>query len=241
MPPRQARQTVQRQQIGVSPTNSQKLLYITNKLGLTGIKDMQGASVNIYDTVRIVTSTGRQSVKFFETTSNKSLNFTNFQNGSLNSGETLIMEKMKFLLLELSATDLNSDATYVTNMWTFAAVPDTGVVGNRSALKLGLININIANSTVTKTFLITETDPTLNRQTTGISPGNLAADAGTLVPFDAIYGPSTLHMEAPPVLPPNQKVTVELQLPPVGTLTGNLAIMCIIGDFGSIFSAKTPL
>lgn len=239
MPPR----TRQRQQtqIGVSPTNSQKLIYIANKLGLTGIQAMQGASVNIYDTVNIVTATGRQNLKFFETTSNKSLNFTNFQNGSLNSGETLIMEKMKFFLLELSATDLNSNATYVTNMWSFASVPDTGVVGNRSALKLGLININIANSTVTKTFQINETDPTVNRQTTGIAPGNLAADAGTLVPFDAIYGPSTIHLEAPPVLPPNQKVIVSLELPPVGTLTGNLAIMCVVGDFGSIFAAKTTL
>jgi len=232
-------------QLGVSPTNSQKLIYIANKLGLNGIKDMQGATVNIFDTVALVTATGRQKLTFFENTQGKSANFCNFAQGFLNAGETLIMETLRFTLLELSAASLTADTTYVTNMWPLAAVPDSGVVGNRSALKLGVGSINIANSTVSKNFQLIEVDPNFNRRCTGISPANgiTATDAGvvTITPLDAIYGPSTIHLEAPPVLPPNQRLTISVEFPPVGTCTGNLAIMCTVGDFGSIFAAKTTL
>jgi len=229
-------------QLGVAPTNSQKLIYIANKLGLTGIAGMQGSTVNIFDTVNISTNAARQNLQFFAQTSNKSKTFSNLQNGSLNAGEAMIIENVKFMLLLTTNTDLNSDANAIINAWELSAIPDTGRIVNRPALSLGIMNISIANSVVVKDYQINETISAFNRKTTGIAPAELVDGAGTtLVPFNAVHGPSAITMEAPPVLPPNQKILVGLDIPPLGTVTGNLAVMCILGDFGSIFAAKTTL
>jgi hypothetical protein len=227
--------------IGRTPTNAQKLIYIANKLGLKGISGMQGSSVNLYDTVLLSSVTGRQKLTFFEQTGNKSRNFTNFQNGTLGAGETLIMERVRFFLLQLSGgNDLTNDAQAVSEMYPISSIESTAVQFE-DAFLMGTMNISIANQTVTKDYQIIESNPSYNRKTTGICPAVGLDDAGVPFPLTQTHGNNNIEIDAPPVLPPNQKFNITLEIPPVGTISANLAVMCVVGDFGSIFASKTTL
>jgi hypothetical protein len=227
--------------IGAVPTQSQKLVYVSNKLGLTGIKDMQGSTVNLFDTVILSTNAAqRQTLNFFSNTQNKSRNFSNFQNGTLGAGEAMTFESMTFYLVQLSATNLTLDATTITGIIPLSQVPPA-VVSLYPSLMQGLVNIQIANSTVVKDLLTFEQNPSFNPKTTGIAQGAgiNSTDALDLIPYTV--GPNTIPLESPAVLPPNQKFSLTLEVPPVGTVTGSVGIVCVLGRFGSIFAAKTTL
>lgn len=232
--------------IGQKPTQSQKLSYVADKLGLTGIKEMQGTTFNLFDTVLLNTNlTGRQLLSFFSDTGNKSRNFSNFQNGTLGAGEAMVIESVSFWLVSLSATNLSLPATTITGKWPLSQTLIAGgaSVTLKDALMLGLLNLSIANVRVVKDLLTFEQDPNYNPKTTGIAVGEIVA--GDTVPVDLfptqVVGQNTIMLESPPVLPPNQAFELTVEYPPVGTVTGNLAIMCSVGRFGSIFSAKTTL
>jgi len=226
--------------IGKTPTNSQKLVYVANKLGLSGIAGMQGSTVNIVDTVIINSgATKRQTINFFENTQNKSRNFSNFQNGSLSSGEALVMEDMKLFVVQLSSDDLTSDATRIINIFPLSNV-DPSQMSDVKALGLSLMSISIANSTVVKDYQINESNPWLNPKNTGIAQG-FVERAGSLAHMSGFVGNSDICLESPPVLPPNQKLKVTLEIPPLTGGNPFLAIMCVVGKFGSIYSAKTTL
>jgi hypothetical protein len=231
------RQRSNQRSVGQKPTVQQKLIYIADQLGLTGIKDQQGSSVNLFDTQILNTSTGRQTLDFFNNTSNKSLNFSNFQTGVLKAGETLVIEEVAFLLLALSAADLTAPTTAVTAIYPLAMAAASTLV-QRPGVNLGMIDIDIANSTVVKDYLAYEQLPMFNPSVTGISPSTIDV-AGVATVVDSWIGPSRIKMEAPPVVPPNNGFTLSYSIPPVGTVTANTAIMCVVGRFGSIFSGKT--
>lgn len=227
--------------VGRKPTNSQKLIYISDKLGLKGIQDQQGSTLNLFDTVAIATNTTqRQTLSFFSSTTNKSNNFTNFQQGMLNAGESLVMERIAFYLATLSATDLTADATNITAITPLPMVLSAQVT-RPDALVAGLMSINIANVSVVTGYQTSELKPEFNPQTVGYSVFDNSAYTGLTSHEFRGSGYSAIQMEAPPVLPPNQKFNLQLSLPPIGTVTGNLAIVCVIGRFGTRFSPKTTL
>src|ERR1700754_4825835 len=87
---------------GRTPTKSQKLIHVADKLGLTGIKEMQGSSLNIVDTVPLVANATRQTLTFFNNCSQKSKNFSNFQNGKLPAGGSFAMEYVTFIYMVLT-------------------------------------------------------------------------------------------------------------------------------------------
>jgi hypothetical protein len=224
-------------------TAQAKLAYIAEKLGLPGIKGMQGSTRNLYDTVLLSTAaTTRQTLNFFSAANNKSRNFSNFQALKLGAGEAMVFEQVQFFLLTLSAANLALDATTISSIVPLSQVNATPVT-LKEGLQLGIMNLSIANSTVVKDFVINETNPNFNPKTTGIALGTLQTGAtfDTMVFPEENIGQNTIYLESPPVLPPDQGFQLTLELPPIGTVTGSLAIACVVGRFGSIFSAKTTL
>jgi hypothetical protein len=229
--------------IGKVPTPSQKLIYVADKLKLGGLAGMQGSTVNLFDTALLSTAaTTRQTLTFFSNSNGKSRNFSNFQNGQLNAGEAMVIESISFFLVTLSASNLALDATTISTMYPISQV-DAAPVSLKEALMLGLLNITIANSRVVKDYFCFEQNPSYNPKTTGIALGEaLAGDTEPVAIFpQEVVGQNTIMLESPPVLPPNQKLEITLEMPPIGTVTGNMAMMCVIGRFGSIFAAKTTL
>lgn len=225
--------------IGKAPTNSQKLIYISQKLGLNGIKDMQGSTVNIFDTVMLSPSLLPQVLEFFSNTSNKTRTFSNFQNGSLNSGETLVMEEAKFFVVLLNGTApfLSNAATAVLEIFPFSSI-GPALMNFPAGLSMSQMSVSIANQTVIKDYLISEVNPSFNPATSGIATA-FAGDTPIIV--QKSLGNSIIRLEAPPVLPPNQKLKVTLEIPALGSGVDNIAVVCVIGKFGSIYASKTTL
>ncbi len=230
-------------QVGVTPTNSQKLIYIASKLKLDGLASMQGSTLNIFDTQPIATNTGRQVLTFFENCGNRSRNFSNFQNGTLSAGEAMVMEEVKFFFVIASGSDLSQDTTAILKMMELSAVEGAATaMVNIEAMQAALLSVSIANSQVVKDYQINDINPSFNKRTSGISLAEIANTAAlAIIPSRRTHGPNTIDLEAPPVLPPNQKFKVTLEVPPTGTVVANAFIMCTVGRFGSIFAAKTTL
>lgn len=227
--------------IGRKPTAAQKLTHVANQLGLPGIQKMQGSNVNLYDTVILNTSaSARQTLSFFSSTAAKSRNFTNWQAGQFKAGESMVIETVSFLLLTLSASTLSSDGTTIDGMRPISQV-DATQVGKKDALTLGLLGIKIANKTVLKDYLGFEQNPSYNPATATVSLGKILTSADAAQYPTEVIGRNSIEMEARPVIPPTTAFEITYEVPPVGTVTGTLAIMCVIGRFGSIFNANTNL
>lgn len=213
--------------IGKTPTPAQKIAHVSNKLGIAGISQQQGSPMNIFDTVIINgAATDRQTVVFFKNASGKSRNFSNWQGLELKAGETLAVNTMSILLLQLSATALNLDTTAITNY-----LP----VGRNlasSQLAFSQAQFKIANSTVFKDFQLLNSLPFFNDKTTGI------ANADSAVATQGFMGRSLIQLPVSTVIPPNQPIEFTLEIPPITTGAGNFAVMLSLGDQGSIFSAK---
>lgn len=227
--------------LGKSPTNSQKLIYITQKLGLSGIAGMQGSTVNLFDTIVLTASTQPQILEFFSNTAKKSLNFTNFQNGTLGAGETLTLERLNFFAVILDSTDLTSDANSIDEVIPLSELNSAlGGVVKPGSLTLSQCAISIANQTVVKSFNIFECIPAFNPATTG-ADRNLISTAALPVTELGMTGQNGIVLEAPPVLPPNQGLKIALRVLPTGNVAATLAIVCVVGRFGSIYASKATL
>jgi hypothetical protein len=223
-----------RASLGKTPTQSQKLIYVSDKLNLGGIKDQQGSTVNIFDTVPLATNaTGRQTLNFFASTANKSRNFSNFQN-LFTAGEAMVIEEIMFLVVSMTNADMTSDANAITAMYSLMGAPEATFPNAEGAI-LGMMGIKIGNSTVLKNYNTVELHPSFNRQTTGVTVFDTATATNRFL------GSSRIALEAPPVLPPNMPLSITWEIGITGTVAANTGIMCIAGRFGSIFSAKTTL
>lgn len=214
-----------------APSKAGKLIYISDKLGLDGIKEMQGSTVNIVDTVALITGADRQVLTFFAQ-SGKSRNFSNFQNGSLRAGEAMVIEELAFILLVTTNADLTSNANAILfamplSQATAAQLP------NFAGINVGsLINMKIANSQIVKDYNAFEMIPSFNPGAAGLT----TLDSATAT--NRVIGPDKIKLEAPSVLPPNQSISVTLEIPPTGTVPAFTHIMCVAGRFGSIFAGK---
>lgn len=215
------------------PTKAGKLIYVSDKLGLAGIKEMQGSSVNIVDTIALPTSTDRQILNFFANTQGKSRNFSNFQAGLLKAGEAMVMEEVSFILIVATSADLTSNANAILAAVPFSQASATQLPNAAGIMAGSLMNIKIANTTVVKDYNLIELMPSFNPIASGIS----TLDTATAT--NRVIGPDKIKLEAPAVLPPNQAVSVTLEIPPTGTVPAFTFIMCVVGRFGSIFSGKT--
>lgn len=244
------------QHLGQSPTNSQKLIYIANKLGLTGIAGMQGSTVFLYDTIVINGSTTNTSLSFFSNTNGKTSTFTNFVQTGLNAGEAMILEQVMFFLVSLGSNNLSDQNNFINDIIPIGSLQDQGsnvfsgnnIVQRPGSLKAGRFGVQIANQTVIKPQTITiEQVPEYNPMTSGTAVSLLSA-AGLPGVTSGTAGKNVIPLEAPPVLPPNLTLGVSYEYGPIGNLTvpavtgvNNVGIMCVVGRFGSIFASKQTL
>lgn len=238
--------------LGLSPTQAQKLIYISKKLGLPGIASMQGSSFNLYDTIILNTSTTPQMLSFFSQSNGKAPQFSNFQNGSLKAGEAMLIERLAFFLVLIKGTDLTNANNSISDIMPLGALLDAN--GNNfgagaaqiqypGSLKLATCDIIVANSKVVKTFNLFEQNPEFNPLTSGVAQA-LISTGDNPSSSPGVRGQNVIPMEAAPVLAPNLTLDVQMAMGPIGAVnppdaTYVYAIMCVAGRFGCIFSGKT--
>jgi hypothetical protein len=146
----------------ITPQN--KMVAVNNKFGNTNIASQQGTTRVLFDSIEFL---GQQEFRFFENAGSKQYPFTNIgaEGNRLNVGETFVIEKIYFGILE---TDADT-----------GEVVDFGSLPGFAPFELkGEFNFQIANNQVIKQLpLDMFLDPGLN--STAVNNNDTAFDTFT--------------------------------------------------------------
>lgn len=123
--------------IGKTLTPQQKSVIVNQKLGNTSIKNQQGTSRVLYDSLPL---DGRLNFNFFDSVQTRAFPLTNINQNKLQVGETFVLQRVYFCVVIVAAGTTN-----VTNVQTLAAAALTGLYG-------GDFTVNFDTSTVLKPY-----------------------------------------------------------------------------------------
>lgn len=139
-------------QSGVTP--QQKLVGVNNKFGNTSIKDQQGTSRIIYDSLPSGTNT---TFRFFEDSASRNFPFTNTgsDGNKLGVGDTMVIESVIFYYFDvINATGIIESANNLTQ------VPGQ---------LLAIFDFEIANNKVIKKLPLTEATAYYSKNTSNVA------------------------------------------------------------------------
>ena len=167
---------------GVTP--QQKMVGINQKFGNTGIKNQQGTSRIIYDSIEI--TAGKTTYRFFEDSTTRAFPLTNTgsEGNKLGVGDTMVVSQLLFVIW---------NKNLLTNVWTIAG--NLGNIG--TATGLGIIDFDIANNKVLKKVTVTETQVSYNKDTNA-DVNSLDLETQIVIPPLLQY---TLDLQIPVALP----------------------------------------
>jgi len=150
---------------GVTP--QQKMVGINQKFGNTGIKDQQGTSRIIYDTLPSGTAT---TFRFFEDSASRSFPFTNTgsDGNKLGVGDTMVIESVIFSIL-----DVTTATGRLANYYNFTQL----VNGNA----LAMFDFEIANNKVIKRVTLSEQNSGYSKNT-ATEPSDLELETQIVLP-----------------------------------------------------------
>jgi hypothetical protein len=125
---------------GVTP--QQKLVAINNKFGNSDIKNQQGTTRIIYDTLALVA--GQSTFRFFEDSSSRTFPFTNTgsEGNKLGVGDTMVVGQVVFSLYQYNPS---------TGVWIYS-----NLLASSPTQPLSYFNLEIANNQVIKKVTLTE-------------------------------------------------------------------------------------
>jgi hypothetical protein len=134
---------------GVTP--QQKLVGINNKFGNTGIKDQQGTSRIIYDSLPTGTNT---TFRFFEDSASRNFPFTNTgsDGNKLGVGDTMVIESVMFTV-------------FTVNNTTGIITAQNNLLNVAFEYYLGIFDFEIANNKVIKKVTLTEASSSYSKNT----------------------------------------------------------------------------
>ena len=152
---------------GVTP--QQKLVAVNNKFGNTGIKDQQGTTRLIYDTLPTVA--GAATYRFFEDSSTRQFPFSNTgsDGNKLGVGDTLAIESISFELL-----------TYDPATARFTAI--TPLTTTVTSTQAGMFSFELANNRVIKNLSLSETDSNYNKSTSDNDNSTINLETQLVIP-----------------------------------------------------------
>jgi len=119
-------------------TPQDKIVGVNNKFGNTGIKNQQGSTVVLYDTLPL---DGRNEFRFFEGSSQRNFPFSNTgsDGNKLGVGSSMIIARAYFTIVQFD-TELNT--------W----LQVSNVEGIDDALNIAEFGFELANSTILKQY-----------------------------------------------------------------------------------------
>lgn len=155
-------------QIGVRPTQSEKLAYANKKVGNPGVAKQQGTTRIIYDTLPL---DGRSIYEFFQNASQRAFPRTNLGGNQFTVGESMVIKRMSLSVLTFDA---------VTGQVT--AIQSLDVAGATSALYAGDLNILVANNRVLKDHSLIHMKPEFNKDAGSTTDSNYKFYTDIVIP-----------------------------------------------------------
>jgi hypothetical protein len=170
---------------GVTP--QQKLVGVNNKFGNTGVKNQQGTSRIIYDSLPTGTAT---TFRFFEDSASRNFPYTNTgsDGNKLGVGDTMVIESIEFLLIDTLATGEIVAITSLTN-YGFGPTPSNYLTS--------IFDFEIANNKVIKKLTLTEGSQYYSKST---SPNGTDIELETQIVLPPLL-PYILELRIPEAIP----------------------------------------
>jgi len=152
---------------GITP--QQKIVAVNKKFGNSGIKDQQGTTRQIYDTLPLGAA-GAKTLRFFEDSASRSFPFSNTgsDGNKLGVGNTMVVESISFQLLTYDTVNLRFDAISL-----ITTVP---------ALQAGQINFEIANNRVIKNLSMYEVTNAFDKNPGAPNDSTIELDTDIVIP-----------------------------------------------------------
>jgi hypothetical protein len=182
---------------GVTP--QQKLVAVNNKFGNTGIKNQQGTSRIIYDTLPVGTNT---TFRFFEDSASRNFPFTNTgsDGNKLGVGDTMVIESVQFLFVDVDTTS--------------GRILGTSVIYTDYSFALGIFDFEIANNKVLKKVTLSEGMSDYNKNTSPIQTGEIELETQIVLPPLLPY---ILNLQLPKTVQAPIGITRYIQASIIGT------------------------
>lgn len=192
---------------GVTP--QQKMVAINNKFGNTSVKNQQGSSVLIYDSLPTGTNT---TFRFFEDSASRNFPFTNTgsDGNKLGVGDTMVIESIQFVIFDR----VNATGEIITSQ-ALTIFADSS---------LGLFDFEIANNKVLKKICLTETLSSYNKNTSTTNAGIVNLETQIVLP---------------PLLPYILNLQIPLPIPAAAIGQTRFLKVIIIGTGGIIAPRTT--
>ena len=135
---------------GVTP--QQKIVAINNKFGNNSIKDQQGTSRIIYDT--LLPAAGQTNFRFFEDSASRTFPLTNTgsEGNKLGVGDTMVMAQLLFSVVYFNTT---------TNNWE----GQQNLLTLNDVYCLSYCNVEIAKNQVIKKLTLSESEQDFSKDT----------------------------------------------------------------------------
>jgi len=197
---------------GVTP--QQKLVGVNNKFGNTGVKNQQGTSRIIYDSLPTGTAT---TFRFFEDSASRNFPFTNTgsDGNKLGVGDTMVIESVEFLLIDVINT--------TGEIFQSTSLVNYGFGPSNTNYLTSIFDFEIANNKVIKKLTLTEGSQYYSKSTSPVG--------------------TDIELETQIVLPPLLPYILELRVPetiPAAVLPDTTRyIQCQIIGTGGIIAPRT--
>lgn len=184
---------------GVTP--QQKLVSVNNKFGNTGIKEQQGTSRIIYDTLPVGTNT---NFRFFEDSASRNFPFTNTgsDGNKLGVGDTMVIESLLFIYYEVNNT--------TGNIQSWQNLVSVNSYNNA----LAMFDFEIANNKVIKKLTLSESVFWYAKKTQSLTSGDLELETQIVLPPLLPY---VCELRLPLAITPTAGTTAYIQAQIIGT------------------------
>jgi len=165
-------------------TPQQKLVGVNNKFGNTGIKDQQGTTRLIYDTLPAGTNT---TFRFFEDSASRNFPFTNTgsDGNKLGVGDTMVIESVQLSIVDIVTA-------------TGIIVEQRPLVFASLSLAISLFDFEIANNKVLKKVTLTEGLAAYNKSASTQTTGEIELETQIVLPPLLPY---ILNLQLPIAIP----------------------------------------
>ena len=206
--------------LGVRPTPGQKIMNTGKNFGYSGIKNQQGSTIVIYDSLPLIGSTGTFIFEFFKNVRTRVFPFTNLTENKLQVAESMVIQRMY-----LSIITVVSDA----------------VTASMELAQAGLdffyrsdMNFTIANNQVIKPLNVQSFQPQFNYASNW---GAVASAFDTDTVVTTFIGNAVWHAETLIVIPPQIEFQANLKVTEY-TAVANAYLMLTVEGTAAIMAPR---
>lgn len=208
-----APKTAQMPNFGIRPTPGQKIIKTGQSFGYNGIKNQQGSTIVIYDSLPLAGATENFVFQFFKNVRTRTFPFTNLSENKLQVAESMVIQRMY-----LSIITVTDDPETVT---ASMEISQAGL----DFLYRADLNFTIANNQVIKPLNVQSFQPQFNYASNWGALSSVVDEAITTT----FTGNAVWHAETLITIPPLIEFQANMTVTPYAAVTNGYIMLTVEG------------